>query len=114
MLQRAGWQALVADGVEQAREAVRKVGAANLAAVMTDLRMPQENGVDLVSWLRAEDASLAVIVMTADPAREAVQDSLRSGAWEFLEKPVRREALVAAAERAAAETRRRRGGGGPT
>jgi len=57
------------------------------AAIITDIRMPGINGLDLLQEIRRESAALPVIVMTAHTDLESAVDSYRGGAFEYLPKP---------------------------
>jgi two-component system response regulator HydG len=68
--------------------------------VLTDLKMPGMDGVELVGKLRALDPDLPVIVVTAfGDIRNAVE-AMRAGAANFLTKPVDFDALTVSIERA--------------
>lgn len=57
-----------ADGVDAARQYEGRAG--QIAAVITDLRMPRLGGVTLTEWLRHINPHLPVIIMTGGPCAE--------------------------------------------
>lgn len=69
--------------------------------VVTDVRMPQMSGIELLRTLQGRDAELPVILVTGHGDVEMAVDALKAGAWDFLTKPFDPAALVAAADRAA-------------
>ncbi|MGA8261914.1 MAG: nitrogen regulation protein NR(I) [Arenicellales bacterium] len=73
------------------------------AAVITDIRMPGINGLNLLEEIRGRDASLPVIVMTAHTDLESAVDSYRGGAFEYLPKPFDLAEAVRLVERAVSE-----------
>jgi two-component system response regulator FlrC len=76
-------------------EALRKVQTTTYAAVLTDLRMPGMDGLELLDQLRRTNPGLPVIVLSAfGTVPDAVQ-ALKSGAVNFLMKPFSHEALDA-------------------
>jgi len=94
--QREGWYVDIAGG---GREALRKLQTQHFPLVVTDVRMPDGDGLHLMRSLRASNPSTAVIVLTAfGNVPEAVQ-AMRGGACDYLTKPVSFEELQSAVER---------------
>jgi DNA-binding NtrC family response regulator len=56
--------------------------------VLTDLKMPGMDGIELLSKVREHDAGTAVIVMTAFGAVETAVGAMRAGARDYLTKPI--------------------------
>ena len=74
------------------------------ACIVADLRMPGLDGVQLYQRLRAMGSIVAVVVLTGNvDVRTAVQ-LMRDGVLTLLEKPFRRDELVAAVEKSAEVT----------
>jgi DNA-binding NtrC family response regulator len=94
--QRDGWLVDVAAG---ATEAMRKLASQHFPLVVTDVRMPDGDGLQLMRSLRASSPSTAVIVLTAfGSVPEAVQ-AMRGGACDYLTKPISFEELQSVVER---------------
>jgi DNA-binding NtrC family response regulator len=94
--QRDGWLVDVAAG---STEALRKFKLQRYPLVVTDVRMPDGDGLNLMHSVRASSPSTAVIVLTAfGNVPEAVQ-AMRGGACDYLTKPVSFEELQSAVER---------------
>ena len=68
--------------------------------VLTDVRMPGTGGLELCAQLAQLDPHLPVIVMTAFGSMESAIAAIRSGAYDFLTKPIESDLLVAALDRA--------------
>lgn len=68
--------------------------------VLTDLKMTGMTGIELLQQLTAQDSGLSVILITGHGTIESAKEALRSGAFDYLEKPVEREALLEAVTRA--------------
>ncbi len=83
--------------VETAADAFKALGkfeSFSPHVVITDLKMPGMDGIDLVKKVRAADESVGVIVMTAFGAVESAIEAMRAGAAEYLTKPVNFEELL--------------------
>jgi FixJ family two-component response regulator len=64
--------------------------------VVTDVVMPQGSGLDLLREVRRELPDAQVIVITGAPTLETAQEAIQYGAYDFLLKPVDKEAVVRA------------------
>ncbi len=69
-------------------EGYEKVVAWSPEIVITDLKMPRMDGMELLMKLADADLSLAVIVLTAQGSVELAVDAMKLGAYDFLPKPV--------------------------
>jgi len=68
--------------------------------LITDLRMPDIDGVELLRRLRAADAMLPAIVISGHGDIQMAVEAMKAGALDFIEKPFSNEALLAAIGRA--------------
>ena len=77
--------------------------------LVTDLRMPDIDGIELLKRLRAADAMLPALMVTGHGDIQMAVEAMKNGAIDFIEKPFSDEVLIdsitRAVERAAAETR---------
>jgi DNA-binding NtrC family response regulator len=88
---------------EQARsgeEALRMVRPGAYDAVITDLRMPGMDGLQLTARLKAVDPPLPVLLVTAFSSLETAREAMRLGAFDYLSKPFSPEELTAALQKA--------------
>ena len=76
--------------------------------VLTDLKMPGMDGVELLTKVRERSAGLPVVVMTAFGAVDTAVLAMRSGAIDYLTKPINTAELLIVIERALLENRLRR------
>ncbi len=81
-------------------EALAMVRADPPSVVLTDVRMPGMDGIDLLRAVKAEFPGVEVLVLTGHGDMELAVSSLRFGAGDFLTKPVAPEALEVALDRA--------------
>ncbi len=94
--EREGWVVETAAG---ATEAARKCSQTSFPLVVTDVCMPDGDGLELMRRLRATDSSTAVVVLTAfGTVAQAVQ-AMRNGACDYLTKPFSFEQLQSTVER---------------
>ncbi|WP_173932997.1 response regulator FixJ [Chelativorans sp. Marseille-P2723] len=77
------------------------------ACLVTDLRMPDMSGVDLLRRLHDEDAMLPAIVITGHGDVPMAVEAMKAGALDFIEKPFEDEVLLEAVARAIAELKRK-------
>jgi two-component system response regulator HydG len=92
-----GWRCRVVDSGSAAIEAL---GEELPDLVITDLRMAEVDGLDLIDAARAADPTLPVIVMTAFGAVETAVEAMKRGAWHYLVKPAHLAELALHARRA--------------
>jgi CheY-like chemotaxis protein len=68
------------------REAVRVVEENPPDAVLTDLRMPEMSGLELVEYMRREHSSVPVVLMTSHGNEQTAVDALKAGALSYIPK----------------------------
>ncbi|WP_299504808.1 sigma-54 dependent transcriptional regulator [uncultured Roseobacter sp.] len=68
--------------------------------ILSDLRMPGRDGFHLLSYARAQDADLPVILLTGEGDIPTAMKAVGQGAFDFLEKPCAPADLLAVLERA--------------
>ncbi len=78
-------------------EALPAIGT---GCVVTDIRMPEISGMDLLRHLRESGSALPVIVMTGHGDVPLAVEAMRLGASDFLEKPFDDDALIASVRNA--------------
>ena len=71
---------------ENGRQALEAIAREQPDAVVTDLQMPEMNGLDLVMQIRARHPLLPVILMTAHGSEELAVRALKSGAASYVPK----------------------------
>jgi two-component system response regulator HydG len=76
------------------------MGAAVPDLVITDLRMAEVDGLDVLDAAHSIDRDLPVVIMTAFGAIDSAIEAMRRGAWHYIVKPVRLDELALHAERA--------------
>jgi two-component system, NtrC family, response regulator HydG len=94
--------------VSSGRQAIDRVSREPFDAVVTDLRMPDADGLEVLAASRAAAPERPVIVMTAFSAVDSAVESIRRGAHHYLTKPFKVEELRIFLGRALDELRVRR------
>lgn len=91
-----------ASGVGEARRALAEQ---EFDALITDQKMGDGEGLDVLAAARDTDASLSVVFLTAFATIELAVESMRCGAFDFITKPFVPEVVLASAVRAIEHTR---------
>lgn len=68
--------------------------------LITDLRMPDMSGVELLQKLRAADAMLPTVVITGHGDVQMAVEAMKNGALDFIEKPFAEDVLIESVNRA--------------
>lgn len=89
-------------------KAARLLEEESFDALVTDLRMPETDGLQLLAIARKLDPDRPVIVMTAYSAVDSAIESIRRGAYHYLTKPFKQDELSIYLSRAMEEARVRR------
>jgi len=97
LLEEEGLGALSADGADAALDRVRDD---EFDAVISDIKMPGRDGIQLVGELREIRPETPVILMTAFCSIDSAVAAMRAGAFDYITKPFKREQVLVALERA--------------
>ena len=74
-------------------------------AVITDQKMPDGTGLDLLARVKDLDPAIAVVLLTAFATVELAVESMRQGAFDFITKPFQPDVVRATARRACEHTK---------
>jgi len=83
-----------------AEEALATLRADFAGVIVTDVRLPGRSGLELLAQVVALDAELPVIVVTGHGDVSMAVEAMRSGAYDFIEKPFSSDRLMDAVRRA--------------
>jgi two-component system response regulator HydG len=95
---REGMRAITADSARGALELARRH---RVHVVITDLMMPGTTGIELLKAIKQISPDTEVVVMTAYGTVETAVQAMREGAYDFIEKPLKRMTLVKSVRKAA-------------
>jgi two-component system response regulator PilR (NtrC family) len=76
------------DTADTVADALARLAEARYAAVVTDMRLPDGSGLELLRWLDAQARSERAVVITAYGSAENAVEALKAGAFDYLTKPV--------------------------
>lgn len=100
-LESIGYQVYSAANVQSA---IKMLATLNIGLVITDLKMPGGNGIELVRHVSENCKGTGTLVITGFPSIQGAVESIKIGAEEYLVKPFTDEELFKAVERVLAKT----------
>ncbi len=92
VLSEEGYATLEADCLHAAYD---RLISGNVDAILSDIRLPDGDGFDLLRTLKAQDDTTPCILMTAFGNRDLAEQALMSGAYDYVAKPLRFDELLA-------------------
>ncbi|HEX9166415.1 MAG TPA: sigma-54 dependent transcriptional regulator [Gemmatimonadales bacterium] len=97
LLRKEGYEVTAAQGGKAGLEQIR---SGNHAIVLTDVRMPQVTGLDILKAAKEQDPETPVILMTAQASLQSAIQAVNEGAFYYIQKPFSNDELVAILRRA--------------
>lgn len=97
ILSEAGYEVLIAHSVA---DAIRVLKQTAVDLVITDLRLSDGSGIDLIMHIKRTTPNLEVILMTAYGSLDVTIEAIKAGAYYYLEKPYTPDRLFALVSRA--------------
>jgi DNA-binding NtrC family response regulator len=91
------------DAVEDGEQALKAINEMPYSLVITDLRMPGFDGMDLIRQVQKQSMPVTVIVTTGHGSIEEAVEAVRLGAYDFLTKPINIDNLRLVMQRALRE-----------
>jgi len=76
------------DTADTVADALARLAEARYAAVVTDMRLPDGSGLEVLRWLDAQARGERTVVITAYGSAENAVEALKAGAFDYLTKPV--------------------------
>ena len=98
LLRNEGFTPYMAHGGKAGLERISELGP---DIVLTDIRMPNVTGVEILAAARQSDPDVPVILMTAQATLQSAMQAVNEGAYYYIQKPFRNDELVAILRRAA-------------
>ena len=94
---RNSYRVIVAGNVD---EAVAYLEKGEVDLVLTDLKLPGEDGIAMLKKVKAFDSSIPVVLMTAYGTVENAVEAMKLGAFDYLLKPVKMKEVVVTVQKA--------------
>ncbi|HEY7819000.1 MAG TPA: response regulator, partial [Vicinamibacteria bacterium] len=97
VLEAEGYEVTTSTSFSDARVAL---SGQRFDVVLTDLMLPHESGMSILGFAHEHDAGMSVVMVTGHPDLSTAVEALKQGAYDYIGKPVTRQALLAVVERA--------------
>ena len=97
LLRKEGFEVTTAQGGKAGLDQIR---SGNHDIVLTDVRMPQVTGLDILQAAKEQDGMTPVILMTAQASLQTAVAAVNAGAFYYIQKPFSNEELLAILRRA--------------
>lgn len=86
LFSKSGYVVSLARGAEEAQKILEHT---EIEVVLTDVKMPERSGIELLEWIKKKHPMTEVIIMTGYASVEDVVSALKEGAYDYLIKPFR-------------------------
>jgi DNA-binding NtrC family response regulator len=97
MAQQLGHRTTVSGSVD---DALARLAHTHFDVVLTDLRMPGRDGLELLEHVRAQNPDIPVVVITGQATIDSAMEAIKGGAYDYLAKPPQLQMLGALLRRA--------------
>ncbi len=111
MLHRAGFETVQAADGQAALDQWERQGPFD--AVVTDLKMPRMDGMELLKTLSSRHPDVSVVMITAHGSVESAVESVKLGAFDYIEKPFDKDHILKTLDKAVRSTRQARSHASP-
>ncbi len=99
VLNEEGFETLTANSASEALETLK---SCDVDIVLTDMKMPGMDGIELLEHVKRKDPELPVIMMTAHGTVEKAVEAMQKGAYNYILKPFENESLIVYVKKAVA------------
>src|SRR5438874_13519432 len=91
---------VVVDTADSGVVALNRLDARDYDAIVTDIKMPGMDGLELLAEIRTRRPDTPTLMITAYGENDLIVGALRGGACDFIQKPIDRDYLITALRRA--------------
>src|SRR5256885_2034805 len=91
---------LTVDTADSGAAALDRIAAGDYDAIVTDIKMPGMDGLELLAEIRTNQPDTPTLMITGHGEHDLVVHALRAGAYDFIQKPIDRDYFVASLRRA--------------
>lgn len=75
-------------------KARKQLGTRDFDLILSDLRLPDKDGMDLLSWLREQQNEVPFIIMTSYAEIQSAVRAMKEGATDYISKPIQPDELL--------------------
>src|SRR6266404_5908870 len=93
-------ESVTVDTADSGRAALDLITTMDYDAIITDIKMPGTDGLALLAEIRTRRPDTPTLMITGHGDHALAIDALRGGAYDFIQKPIDRDYLVASLRRA--------------
>jgi DNA-binding NtrC family response regulator len=90
-LMREGYEAV---GVKNGREALSLVESEHFDVLITDIKMPEMDGIELLERVKESHSRIEVLIITGFGSIDSAVDAMKKGAYEYITKPFNLDELI--------------------
>ena len=90
-LTKKGFTTYTAHDCSRARQEIEQN---KIDIILSDMRLPDEDGIHLISWLKNKGYNVPIIIMTSYADIQSAVNAMKSGACDYIAKPIRPEELL--------------------
>ncbi len=98
LMDKTGYEVETTNNPLEVEKLLKEQGPFDL--VVTDLKMPLVDGIDLIDIIKRINAYIPIIIITAYGTMETAEEAIRKGAYDFITKPFRKENILITIRRA--------------
>src|SRR2546423_6244980 len=91
---------VMVDTADSGAAALDRIAARDYDAIVTDIKMPGMDGLELLAEIRTNRPDTPTLMITGHGEHDLVVHALRAGAYDFIQKPIDRDYFVASLRRA--------------
>lgn len=88
------------EGASSGKDAILKMEQNSYDLVLTDLMMPEMDGISLIRWLKKNKPAVGVVILTGYPSQETIKEALELGIIDYVPKPFTPAVLLDVTQRA--------------
>lgn len=91
---------VLVETAETARDALKRIAEHDYDAIITDVKMPGMDGLELLNEIRTLRPNTPTLLITGHGEHDLALQALRGGAYDFIQKPIDRDYFLASLNRA--------------